>query len=566
MSIRPSSIDAALAASQQQLAAIRALGATAAAIARFSADAAALRFHLRDRGDRPPILVVLGGTGTGKSTIVNRLIGADVSAASYRRTFTSGPIAVVSSKQLLPDDWLNTPHAEVAQLPARGESDRLLVVNHDCDLTHHVTLVDTPDLDGDQPAHHAQADRAFRWAQAVLLLVTPEKYQMTELVPYFRLVHRYHVPALVAMNKTEQQAVVDDCRARVEGQPIVYAIPRDDSNYEPPPELNLDALRRQIESLPRVEPAKKEEGIRNRAADLLDRLHDQILAPLQADRRSIDRAIAMLKAMETPPAGIDVNPITRSLARRLQQRSIHYLIGPGKMLDRVRQVPSLLARLPRTAWDLVMRGKAGAGTGNDEPVIPRDVPDFAAILSEQLSVLHSRIDDVIRASPGGERWIEDDRAAYDAARFDTKRAGTIAEDELAQLKTWLETRWNATPRDTAILQKVLKHLPGGEKLTQWSEAAPYLLAVVVATHHAFFGHVDLLILGGYSLATWLTERMSNEVAGRTRQANKSIATRFEQLAHEQIESICAWLQTRAPTTKELETIRRTAEALGTGQA
>jgi hypothetical protein len=68
---------------------------------------------------------------------------------------------------------------------------------------------------------------------------------------------------------------------------------------------------------------------------------------------------------------------------------------------------------------------------------------------------------------------------------------------------------------------------GADKLTQWSEAAPYLLTIVVATHHAFFGHVDLIILGGYSLATWLTERLSNEVAARTRQANRSINDRFE---------------------------------------
>src|SRR5467141_1287128 len=55
-------------------------------------------------------------------------------------------------------------------------------------------VVDTPDLDGDQPAHHAQADRAFRWAQRIVFVVTPEKYQMTELLPYYRLARRYEVP------------------------------------------------------------------------------------------------------------------------------------------------------------------------------------------------------------------------------------------------------------------------------------------------------------------------------------------------------------------------------------
>ena len=126
----------------------------------------------------------------------------------------------------------------------------MIVVPHASDLTRSVTLVDTPDLDGDQPLHHAQADRAFRWADAVLMLVTPEKYQMTELVPYYRLGRRYAAPMLFAMNKVEQQAVVDDYQMRLSqagtdpsGRPMVFAIPRDDANYEPPPQANLDALR-----------------------------------------------------------------------------------------------------------------------------------------------------------------------------------------------------------------------------------------------------------------------------------------------------------------------------------
>src|SRR4029078_6120492 len=85
---------------------------------------------------------------------------------------------------------------------------------------------------------------------------------------------------------------------------------------------------------------------------------------------------------------------------------------------------------------------------------------------------------------------------YTAVKLDPADAGKIADEELAELRGWLERRWNATPRDTALLMRLLKHLPGGERLTKLSEAAPYLLAIIVATHHAFFGHVDLMILGG----------------------------------------------------------------------
>jgi hypothetical protein len=383
-------------------------------------------------------------------------------------------------------------------------------------------------------------------------------------VPYYRLVRRWNVPAVFAMNKAEQQAAVDDYQSRLSDgdfKPQVFAIPRDDANFEPSADINLKSLSRTIASLTRPDSSNRMEGLRRRCADLLDRFMDQVLAPLVDQRTEADRAIAMLTAMEAPPTEIDVNPITRGLARRLQQRSILYLIGPGRVLDRVRQVPGLLARLPRTAWDLIMRGKADFGAAGSETIDFNAAPDFPAILGEQFSVLQSRIDDVVRSSVTGARWIEGDADGYRAATVDPRRARAIAEEELASLKSWLETRWNATPRDTALLQKVLKQIPGAQKLTQWSEAAPYLLAIVVATHHAFFGHIDFMILGGYSLATWLTERMSNEVAARTRQANRAIADRFEKLAREQILATTDWLATRAPSSQQLSKMRSTAESI-----
>jgi hypothetical protein len=109
--------------------------------------------------------------------------------------------------------------------------------------------------------------------------------------------------------------------------------------------------------------------------------------------------------------------------------------------------------------------------------------------------------------------------------------------------------------------KVLRHLPGGQKLTQWTEAAPYLLAIIVAAHHAFFGHIDLMILGGYSVATWITERISNEVAARTRLANRTIAQRFEKLVHDQIRRSIAWIEAQAPSAGQIDAIESAANEL-----
>lgn len=540
---------------------------TRAAVERWRADAAALRFHLNRRpGEGISVVAVLGGTGTGKSTLVNRLLGANVSAASFRRTFTAGPVALAGSSAALPDGWLGVEHvpATSAQLPARGEPGSLVVVSTTNDITEKLTLVDTPDLDGDQPAHHAQADRAFRWAEAVVFLVTPEKYQMTELLPYYRLAKRYALAALYVMNKCEEQAVLEDYRTLLAREADttdagVFAVPRDDAGYQPPAGQDLPALRAALAQLPDAQ-TDRAAGMGVRGRDVIGRFADQVLAPLRDDRREVDRLVAALRAMESPTLGVDVNPLTQQLQRRLQQRSILYLMGPQRILDRVRQAPALLARLPRVAWDYVSKGEVSAASLNPEGSGPqRDVPDFRSLLADQFAVLQSRIDDALRSIPAGERWLNDDAPGYAAARLPPDAAAAIADEELAKLRTWLEQRWNATPRDTRAIQALVKHLPGGSKLVEWTEAAPYLLTVILVTHHAFFGPVDLVVLGGYGLATWLSERLSNEVTSRTRAANTAIAERFAAVGHEQIERISAWLQRQAPAPSVLQQLERAAD-------
>jgi hypothetical protein len=526
-------------------------------IIHWHSDAAALRFQLQP-SPHSPLTVIIGGTGTGKSTLVNRLVGHTVTAASFRRTFTSGPVAIVAASADLPADWLGVEHIQsTTEEPPRGQVGAVTIV---IDPQTPTPLIDTPDLDGDQPANHAQADRAFRWAHRLVFVVTPEKYQMTELIPYYRLARRYELPAMFVMNKCEESAVVEDySRQLVERDWIdapLFVVPRDDAGYEPPAEKNLDALRDHLKTSPAtVHPT----GLQNRTADVIARLMDQVIAPLRESRNQADQLSKALHAMETPPAGVDVNPITDELRRRLQQRSVLYLLGPQRVLDRVRQVPTLLARLPRATWDWVMRGQMPADLNQPKsPGISTEPPDFQATLTDHFTVVRSRIDDVLRSNPLAAKWIADDPEGYQLAMIESPTAGLIAVDEIQQLRDWLEKRWNATPRDTRMLKALLKHLPGGERLTALSEAAPYLLIAALVVHHALFWHIDLPVLGGYSLLTWLTEKVSNEVNARTRSANRKIADRFEQLAHQQIQNVCEWMERQTLRERDLDLLEKMA--------
>jgi hypothetical protein len=588
MDFRPDKVESGFARLDDLVAAVaqHASAAARGAVERWRSDAAALRYHLRRRPhDGPPVLVLLGGTGTGKSTILNRILGQNISATSYRRTYTAGAVAVSAGNGSIPPGWLGIELVTASQsdLPARGKVGALLVVSLSIELTRHLTLVDTPDLDGDTPAHHAEADRAFRWADAVLFLVTPEKYQMTELLPYYRLASRYALPALHVMNKCEQQAIADDytnllrlqipAGAGDDGAGAndrrIFVIPRDDAGYEPPAEQNLHALQEKLLKLGPMAPEIRAEGLGSRGADLLGRLSDQIVAPLREDRKEVDRLLLMLRGMETPVPGVDVNPLTQQLQHRMQQRSVLYLMGPQRILDRVRQAPSLLVRLPRVAWDYVMRGDVSAAALNPNAQREsREPPDFRTILTDQFAVLQSRLDDTLRSSAMLQRWAADSNPPpWQPALADASEAGKIADEELAELKRWLEQRWNSTPRDTRVLESLLKYLPGGKQITRWTEAAPYLLVLTVAaaTHH-LLGGADLVVLGGWSLATWLSERVSNEVAAHTRQTNQKITERFARLAHEQIDRVCRWLNDRAPSQTAIDQLEsameRAREGLG----
>lgn len=299
----------------------------------------------------------------------------------------------------------------------------------------------------------------------------------------------------------------------------------------------------------------------HRIADVMDRLADQVVTPLTRARRTADEVTSVLRSLSVPAASIDVNPVTRQLQKRMQERSVLYLMGPGRIVDRLRQVPSLLARLPRATWDWASgRNEPTNGSPTTLPAAG-GVPDFAGLLADQLAILHSRVDDVLRSNPQAAEWIAGDESSYKASQLPIAVARAVADEELAELKAWLEQRWNATPRDTRILQALIKYLPGGAQLTKWSEAAPYLLTIVVAAHHAMFGHVDLLILGGYSLTAWLTERISNEVSSRTRKANRRIAERFAELAERQVSQYVMWIESQCASARELAALTEALNAL-----
>jgi hypothetical protein len=113
--------------------------------------------------DRPLLVIVLmGGTGVGKSTLLNALAGGAIAQASFTRPTTRDPV-VYYHESIKPD-----------RLPA--ELRRCRLAPHDRTALEHKIIVDTPDLDSNEPANRERLKDVLPVADIVLYVGSQEKY------------------------------------------------------------------------------------------------------------------------------------------------------------------------------------------------------------------------------------------------------------------------------------------------------------------------------------------------------------------------------------------------------
>jgi hypothetical protein len=113
--------------------------------------------------DRPLLIVMLmGGTGVGKSTLLNALAGGTIAAASFQRPTTRDPV-VYYHESVRPD-----------RLDPALRHCRL--VPHDRPALEQKILVDTPDVDSNDLTNREKLLRLLPVADVVLYVGSQEKY------------------------------------------------------------------------------------------------------------------------------------------------------------------------------------------------------------------------------------------------------------------------------------------------------------------------------------------------------------------------------------------------------
>ena len=134
----------------------------------------------RVRRSAAPVLVALvGSTGAGKSTLVNSVVGAPVSATGVRRPTTNSPVLACHPDEI---DWF----AENNFLPtlprvrqeglARPGRDGLLVLAASEGMPRGIALLDTPDIDSVVQAHHEFAYQFLDASDLWLFMTSASRY------------------------------------------------------------------------------------------------------------------------------------------------------------------------------------------------------------------------------------------------------------------------------------------------------------------------------------------------------------------------------------------------------
>ncbi len=134
----------------------------------------------RLRRSAGPVLVSLvGSTGSGKSTLVNSIVGMQVSATGVRRPTTNSPVLACH-----PDDadWFaennflpSLPRVRQEGL-ARPGRDGLLVLAATEGMPRGVALLDTPDIDSVVKAHHEFAYQFLDASDLWLFVTSASRY------------------------------------------------------------------------------------------------------------------------------------------------------------------------------------------------------------------------------------------------------------------------------------------------------------------------------------------------------------------------------------------------------
>lgn len=161
------------------------------------------------------VVALAGATGSGKSTLFNRIAGMEVSIVGVRRPTTSDPLAIVWGTQgVIPLlDWLDVP-------PRHRVARESVLDSGEGDDLDGLVLLDLPDHDSTQKAHRDTVDRLVEMVDLFVWILDPQKYADAALHErYLRPLASHQAVTVIVLNQIDRltRADVVECVTDLRG-------------------------------------------------------------------------------------------------------------------------------------------------------------------------------------------------------------------------------------------------------------------------------------------------------------------------------------------------------------
>jgi GTPase Era involved in 16S rRNA processing len=132
---------------------------------------------------------IIGGTGVGKSTIINRLAGSEISVAHNQRPYTNKVIVY---------------HFE--DITPQFDSDNLHMITcpHDRKEISHLMLFDFPDYDSHLSEHRLMVQKLSQKLDIIVWVASPEKYADQSMIHMMSILVQSSKNYCFVLNKVDQ--------------------------------------------------------------------------------------------------------------------------------------------------------------------------------------------------------------------------------------------------------------------------------------------------------------------------------------------------------------------------
>lgn len=329
------------------------------------ADAEKVAARVRDRvqiGGENTVVAFAGATGSGKSSLVNALVGETVAEVAPTRPTTAEPLSVSGSETSEVLDWMGVGPRHV--LPGAFGDDSVI-------------LVDLPDLDSTEEEHRSAADRVIERADVVVFVLDPQKYADALLHrEYLKHFGEHGAVTLVVLNQVDRLAQREKNVVLVDARGL----------------LATDGLRDRL--IPTS--ARTGEGVEQLRRSITEIVSKRNAARLRlgADLRSAGEALAVASRKDggasPSPVHADFMPAARAMVSAAGGEAVAEAAARSYDLRSRRETPwkSRSAHRAPDPLDAVV-GPSG---------IPRYIPEPARIPAAQMAV-RTYVDSELAALP-----------------------------------------------------------------------------------------------------------------------------------------------------------------------